>query len=74
MFAGGMNFTKRYYTMPHHHDDPTKPILMANGELDPYAKQPAVRYTYLLVERRWHESVRQALDMSNHYLTIIIIY
>jgi hypothetical protein len=39
----GFNFTKRYYTFPHHHKDESKPMLLLNGELHPYEKQPAVR-------------------------------
>ena len=37
----GFNVTKRYYTLPHHHKDESKPMLMYNGELHPYEfKQP----------------------------------
>ena len=36
----GFNFTKRYYTMPHHHKDESKPMLMFNGELHPFENQP----------------------------------
>ena len=36
----GFNFTKRYYTMSHHHKDESKPMLMFNGELHPFENQP----------------------------------
>ena len=36
MIILGLNFTKRYYTMPHAHKDTSKPMLMFNGELHPY--------------------------------------
>eukprot|EP00349_Pseudokeronopsis_sp_Brazil_P003614 CAMPEP_0202956964 /NCGR_PEP_ID=MMETSP1396-20130829/1413_1 /ASSEMBLY_ACC=CAM_ASM_000872 /TAXON_ID= /ORGANISM="Pseudokeronopsis sp., Strain Brazil" /LENGTH=49 /DNA_ID=CAMNT_0049674207 /DNA_START=149 /DNA_END=298 /DNA_ORIENTATION=+ len=32
--------TKRYYTMPHHHQDPSQPHLLLNGELHPADLQP----------------------------------
>ena len=34
----GLNFTKRYYTFPHHHKDTSKPMYLANGELHPFEK------------------------------------
>ena len=41
LFIIGLNYTKRYYTMPHAHKDETKPMLMYNGELHPHEQQPA---------------------------------
>ena len=38
----GFNFTKRFYTFPHAHKDETKPMLLMNGELHPFEKQPPV--------------------------------
>ena len=38
----GFNFTKRFYTFPHAHKDETKPMLLLNGELHPFEKQPPV--------------------------------
>lgn len=40
LFIIGLNYTKRYYTMPHHHKDESKPMLMFNGELHPFEHQP----------------------------------
>ena len=40
LFILGFNYTKRYFTMPHHHKDESKPMLMYNGELHPFEKQP----------------------------------
>lgn len=40
LFVIGLNYTKRYYTMPHAHKDTSKPMLMYNGELHPYEMQP----------------------------------
>eukprot|EP00347_Sterkiella_histriomuscorum_P002377 403368388 len=37
----GFNYTKRYFTFPHHHHDPNEPVLLANGELAPFENQPA---------------------------------
>jgi len=36
----GFNFTKRYYTFPHHHRDPNEAKLLPNGELHPLTNQP----------------------------------
>ncbi len=38
----GFNFTKRFYTFPHHHKDDSKPMTLMNGELHPFEKQPPV--------------------------------
>ena len=40
LFVIGFNYTKRYYTMPHAHKDDSEPMLMANGQLHPFEKQP----------------------------------
>ena len=40
MVVLGFNVTKRYFTMPHHHKDESKPMLMYNGELHPFENQP----------------------------------
>ncbi|CDW81545.1 UNKNOWN [Stylonychia lemnae] len=40
MMIIGFNFTKRYFTFPHHHSDPTQPKLLPNGELHPFDYQP----------------------------------
>ena len=40
LFLLGLNYTKRFYTMPHHHKDETKPMLMFNGQLHPFEDQP----------------------------------
>ena len=47
----GFNFTKRYFTMPHAHKDSSKPMLMYNGELHPYEKQPAGSEKYMPYEK-----------------------
>ena len=39
----GFNFTKRFYTFPHHHKDQSKPMVLLNGDLHPFENQPAVR-------------------------------
>ena len=67
----GFNVTKRYYTFPHFHKDTTKPLTLANGELHPFEKQPAVSndirnyamliYLCLLVCRR-HAYAQQARE------------
>ena len=44
----GFNYTKRYYTMPHHHKDESKPMLMYNGQLHPFENQPAGSEKYQL--------------------------
>ena len=41
MVVLAMNFTKRYYTLPHYHKDTSKPMFLSNGELHPMEKQPA---------------------------------
>ena len=77
----GFNVTKRYYTFPHYHKDTSHPLTLANGELHPFEKQPAVSnvinllsngkliliYLCLLV-CRWHAYAQQAHDfeLSNH--------
>ncbi len=38
----GFNFTKRYMTFPHPHKDDSKPMLLLNGDLHPFEKQPPV--------------------------------
>ena len=38
----GFNVTKRYFTFPHYHKDTSHPLTLANGELHPFEKQPAV--------------------------------
>ena len=40
LFILGFNYTKRYFTMPHHHKDESKPMLMYNGQLHPFENQP----------------------------------
>ena len=40
LFIIGFNYTKRYYTMPHHHKNEKKPMLMYSGELHPFEDQP----------------------------------
>ena len=40
LFIIGFNYTKRYFTFPHAHKDPSQPMLMYNGELHPYEDQP----------------------------------
>lgn len=40
LFLLGLNYTKRYFTMPHHHKDESKPMLMFNGQLHPFEHQP----------------------------------
>ena len=42
----GFNFTKRFYTFPHHHKDETKPMTLLNGELHPFEHQPEVNNLY----------------------------
>ena len=44
----GFNFTKRWYTMPHHHKDESQPMTLLNGELHPFENQPAVSIDWLL--------------------------
>ena len=63
----GFNFTKRYYTMPHHHKDSSKPITLSNGQLHPYEFFPATKvsvciHTKIMIEcrREWLYDVRQA--------------
>ena len=38
----GFNFTKRYMTFPHAHKDDSKPMLLLNGDLHPFERQPPV--------------------------------
>ena len=38
----GFNFTKRFYTFPHHHKDESQPMLLLNGDLHPFENQPKV--------------------------------
>ncbi len=42
----GFNFTKRFYTFPHHHKDESKPMVLLNGDLHPFEHQPAVRISF----------------------------
>jgi hypothetical protein len=46
----GFNFTKRYYTFPHAHKDSTQPMLLLNGELHPFEKQPKVSHKSSLMK------------------------
>merc|ERR1712070_593361 len=40
LYLIGLNYTKRYFTMPHAHKDSSHPMLFSTGELHPYEQQP----------------------------------
>ncbi len=45
----GFNVAKRYCTLPHYHKDTSHALTLANGELHPFEKQPAVSGSLLIM-------------------------
>ena len=65
----GFNFTKRYFTMPHHHKDNSKPMVLSNGQLHPYEFYSTTKVSDKLLAKMIIEcdrlyDVRKAQELS----------
>ena len=81
----GFNYTKRFYTMPHHHKDESKPMLMYNNTLHPFENQPKgtsgqtyalhkpICWASIIVFTRYMHSICQHITKSGEWNSALVL-